>query len=104
MNDLTDHQLQTLARGLAEFEHAHRRRRRRSVGAVASLAVAAAAAVAAAMLMVRAPDRHALPAYVEIIADDRVLTEELALASACERVERSAGRLVVLECTAPGPR
>ena len=101
MNDLTEHQTQTLARGLAEFDRSRRRRRlrRRSVVGLASLAVAA---VAASVLLVRAPQGNALPAYVEIIKDDRALTEELALASACERFERNAGRLVVLECVAPG--
>jgi hypothetical protein len=101
MNDLTEHQAQTLARGLAELDRTHRRRRRRSVVGLASLAVAA---LAAAILLVEAPQGGALPAYVEIIEDDRALTEELALASACERFERSAGRLVVLECSAPGER
>jgi hypothetical protein len=102
MNDLTEHQTQTLARGLEEFERAHRRRRFIRAGAplVVAVAVAVVAGIAAAMLLAPTARIAALPAYVELIEDDRALAEELSLAYACERFERNDGRLVVLECAA----
>jgi hypothetical protein len=100
MNDLTEHQTQTLARGLEEFERAHRRRRFIRAGAPLVVAVAVVAGIAAAMLLVPAARIAALPAYVELIEDDRALAEELSLAYACERFERNDGRLIVLECAA----
>ena len=45
-----------------------------------------------------------LPAYVEIIRDDQQLAAELELADACERVNRTDGRLVVVECMIPESR
>jgi hypothetical protein len=100
MNDLTEHQTQTLARGLEEFERAHRRRRFIRAGAPLVVAVAVVAGIAAAMLLAPTARIAALPAYVELIEDDRALAEELSLAYACERFERNDGRLVVLECAA----
>jgi hypothetical protein len=52
------------------------------------------------MLLVPAARIAALPAYVELIEDDRALAEELSFAYACERFERNDGRLIVLECAA----
>jgi hypothetical protein len=100
MNDLTEHQTQTLARGLEEFERAHRRRRFIRAGAPLVVAVAVVAGIAAAMLLAPTARIAALPAYVELIEDDRALAEELSLAYACERFERNDGRIVVLECAA----
>jgi hypothetical protein len=101
MNDLTEHQTQTLARGLEEFDRAHRRRRRFiRAGATLVVAVVVVAGIAAAMLLVPAARIAALPAYVELIEDDRALAEELSFAYACERFERNDGRLIVLECAA----
>jgi hypothetical protein len=100
MNDLTEHQTQTLARGLEEFDRAHRRRRFIRAGATLVVAVVVVAGIAAAMLLVPAARIAALPAYVELIEDDRALAEELSLAYACERFERNDGRLIVLECAA----
>jgi hypothetical protein len=64
------------------------------------VAVAVVAGIAAAMLLAPTARIAALPAYVELIEDDRALAEELSLAYACERFERNDGRLVVLECAA----
>jgi hypothetical protein len=100
MNDLTEHQTQTLARGLEEFERAHRRRRFIRAGAPLVVAVAVVAGIAAAMLLAPTARIAALPAYVELIEDDRALAEELSFAYACERFERNDGRLIVLECAA----
>jgi hypothetical protein len=100
MNDLTEHQTQTLARGLEEFDRAHRRRRFIRAGAPLVVAVAVVAGIAAAMLLAPTARIAALPAYVELIEDDRALAEELSLAYACERFERNDGRLIVLECAA----
>jgi hypothetical protein len=101
MNDLTEHQTQTLARGLEEFDRAHRRRRRfKRAGATLVVAVAVVAGIAAAMFLAPTARIAALPAYVELIEDDRALAEELSLAYACERFERNDGRLIVLECAA----
>ena len=100
MNDLAEHQTQTLARGLEEFERAHRRRRFIRAGAPLVVAVAVVAGIAAAMLLAPTARIAALPAYVELIEDDRALAEELSLAYACERFERNDGRLIVLECAA----
>jgi hypothetical protein len=46
----------------------------------------------------RGADARSLPKYVEIIRGDVQLTAELELANACERISRSDGRLVVVEC------
>ena len=100
MNDLTEHQTQTLARGLEEFERAHRRRRFIRAGAPLVVAVAVVAGIAAAMFLAPTARIAALPAYVELIEDDRALAEELSLAYACERLERNDGRLIVLEYAA----
>jgi len=102
MNDLTPGQHRILARGLDAFDHAARRRRllRGSVRTIAALALAAACVVAVRSAI--APPASGLPAYVEIIRDDRQLAAELAHANACERFERAAGRLLVVECAAHG--
>lgn len=102
MTNLSEHRKQTLSRGIAEFEAAHRRRRRRrSIASVATLSLAVAGA---AVMLLLSPGRPALPSYVEVITDDPSLAEELALARACERFERNAGRLVVVECAVQGVR
>jgi hypothetical protein len=103
MNDLTPAQHRILARGLDAFGHAARRRRLRQ-GAVRTIAAAAlAAACIVAVRSAIAPPASGLPAYVEIIRDDRQLAAELAHANACERFERAAGRLLVVECAAHDP-
>lgn len=103
MTDLTPRQDRTLALGIAAFDAAARRRRIRR-GALRTAAFAAVAtACVVALRQPAAPAAPSLPAYVEIIEDDRQLAAELALARACERIERSAGRLLVVECSAQGP-
>lgn len=98
MNSLTSRQQDTLARGLAAFEvAAGRRRARRRLARGAAVAVLALAGGIAFALLGDAGLR-ALPAYVEIIRGDVQLTAELELANACERIGRSDGRLVVVEC------
>ena len=98
MNSLTSRQQDTLARGLAAFEvAAGRRRARRRLARGAAVAVLALAGGIAFALLSDAGS-HSLPAYVEIIRGDGQLTAELELASACERISRSDGRLVVVEC------
>jgi hypothetical protein len=51
------------------------------------------------MTTVREPSR--LPGYVELVRDDRQLAAELEFANACERVNRTGGRLIVVECMVP---
>lgn len=98
MNSLTNRQQDTLARGLAAFEvAAGRRRARRRLARGAAVAVLALAGGIAFALLGDAGSRS-LPAYVEIIRGDAQLTAELELANACERISRSDGRLVVVEC------
>lgn len=115
MTDLTPSQQETLRRGLEAFDAAVVRRRvtRRVVrrmmqGTAASLLVAVTALCAVALLRPTPQPRHQtvlvgrpLPAYVEIIRDDAHLTLELELASACERIGRTGGKLYVVECTSP---
>ena len=104
MNELNEIERRMLASGLSAFDEATRRRRHRRIAgrAVAAIALAAAAGLVTARAL-RAP-APALPPYVEIIADDRQLAAELTLANACERFERNDLRLVVVECTHPGPK
>lgn len=98
MNSLTDRQQDMLNRGLAAFEvAAGRRRARRRLARSAAVAALALAGGLAFALLSDAGSRS-LPAYVEIIRGDGQLTAELELANACERIGRSDGRLVVVEC------
>ncbi|NBX24750.1 MAG: hypothetical protein EBQ99_01645 [Planctomycetes bacterium] len=66
--------------------------------------LAVAVAMGAAIMLSRSARTLpvGLPEYVQIITDDPQLAAELALANACERFERTEGRLVVVECTLPG--
>ena len=103
MNDLTPSQHRILARGLDAFDHAARRRRLRRAAVRTIAAAALAAACIVAVRSAVAPPASGLPAYVEIIRDDRQLAAELAHANACERFERAAGRLLVVECASHAP-
>jgi hypothetical protein len=98
MNPLTNRQQDMLAQGLAAFDAAagHRRARRRLVRGAAAACLALGAGVA--IVLMRGADARSLPKYVEIIRGDVQLTAELELANACERISRSDGRLVVVEC------
>lgn len=103
MNTLTDRQQATLARGLSAFDESTRRRRMRRRALQGTLAVVALGG--AGLMFSRWNDASStLPAYVEIITDDRQLTAELELADACERVHRNEGRVVVVECMIPEAR
>ncbi len=103
---MNDAQRQMLDRGLAEFDRAVRGRRRRRTAATTAalvLLVVSAAAIAFRATSGPRPAEHVLagrplPAYVELITDDRQLTVELELASACERIGRREGRIYVVEC------
>lgn len=102
--------------GLHAFDDAVGRRRRRRRGAAVALLALAAAAILSLPgrgptlpsgpsldpIGDRAIARRPLPLYVEVIADDQRLQVELELASACERVGRTAGRLYVIECSTSG--
>jgi hypothetical protein len=101
MNTLTDSQQQVLDRGLAAFDAAsgRRRTRRRLVRGCGAALVVAVCGVVATRMREDAPPP--LPAYVEIIANDTQLTGELALANACEKIDRHEGRLLVIECVLP---
>ena len=105
MNQLTPRQQQVLSGGRAAFVAAVRARRlRRTVSAAMAVALAGAVvAFASVQLVGDRPDM--LPAYVEIIDGDPQLIRELELAGACERIERTDGRLRVLDagCLALGP-
>jgi len=98
MSALTDRQHEMLARGIEAFDIAsgRRRRRRRAVTLVAAASLAIAAGIAA--LLGRGSGSAGLPGYVEIIRDDAQLIAELELANACERVGRTEGRLIIVEC------
>lgn len=104
MNQLTDRQRRILATSLSAFTAAARARkvRRRMGRGVAMFAIAVVAAVAVNRTL--RPSAPRLPAYVEVIVGDAQLREELQLASACERIERTGGRLQVVECVAMAPR
>jgi hypothetical protein len=103
MNDLTDRRREVLERGLAEFDAATRRRRTRAWAGRSLAAIAVVAACTVVVLRTVAPAVPALPRYVEVISGDLELSSELALAKACERVDRADGRLVVVECAFPAP-
>lgn len=92
---------QVLARGLAAFDESARRRRTRRVAARVALATLLLAAGGLVVVRTVRPAASGLPAYVEILVDDRQLTAELELANACERIGRVEGRLVVVECAVP---
>lgn len=102
MNDLTPRQRQTLDRGLATLRASSRARRSRRRTFVASALASSLILTGLAVGWLRRTDAAGLPAYVEIITDDRHLAAELEMANACERVSRDEGRLLVVECTAPG--
>lgn len=104
MNTLTDRQQATLARGLSAFDESTRRRRTRRRALQGTLAVVALGGVGLMLHRWNDASSSALPAYVEIISDDRQLTAELELADACERVNRNEGRIVVVECMIPESR
>lgn len=104
MNTLTDRQQATLARGLSAFDESTRRRRTRRRALQGTLAVLALGGVGLVLHRLNDAPSTALPAYVEIITDDRQLAAELELADACERVNRNEGRLVVVECMIPEAR
>lgn len=107
--DLPTNQRAVLERGLAEFDRTVRRRHTRR--RVVRIALSSVAVVTIALIAMRfaAPPRgprgpvqivgRSLPSYVEVIRDDDHLTAELELASACERIGRSAGRIYVVECS-----
>jgi hypothetical protein len=98
MNDLTPRQQDTLARGLAAFDAASRLRRFRR-GALRGAALAASLALAVFLAdRLSGSSAQGLPACVEIIASDLQLASELEMANACERVNRTDGRLCVVEC------
>lgn len=101
MNQLSERRRKTLELGLNAFDRATRRRtaRRRFVRGTLVAALVAGAALAVAGLLRHGP--RPLPPYVTLIADDQQLVTELALANACERIERRDGRLTVLECARP---
>ena len=103
MNTLTPRQHAALARGLAAFDRSARRRRIRRVALRVTAACAVVAACVLAVRLAVTPPAAGLPAYVEIIRDDRQLAAELAHANACERFERAAGRLLVVECASHAP-
>jgi hypothetical protein len=103
MNQLTNRQQQALAAGLSAFTAAaHHRRARRVIARGAAVAVLLVAAVLA-IGRLASPQPPRLPAYVEVIEGDHQLMGELQLASACERIERTDGRLRVVECVAMIP-
>lgn len=104
MNHLDDRRRAMLALGLEAFDRAARRRRARRI-ALPCLSALALAALAAVLLNAEAPRGAGvgLPASVELIVDDRDLAAELELARACERVDRSEGRLMVVECVSAPP-
>jgi len=101
MNPLTDSQQAALARGLAAFDQSARRRRVRRQ-AVRFGSVAAVLSVCAVLAhRASVPVSDGLPASVELVRDDAQLSAELEFANACERFNRTDGRLVVLECMLP---
>lgn len=105
MNQLTPRQQDMLSGGRAAFAAAARARRlRRAASTVTAIALAGAVVAVASLRLAGAPD-HGLPAHVELIDGDAQLIHELELASACERIERTDGRLHVLDagCLAIGP-
>jgi hypothetical protein len=104
MNTLTDRQQATLARGLSAFDESTRRRRSRRRALRGTLAVLVVGGSGFMLHRLTTATPSGLPAYVEIIRDDQQLAAELELADACERVNRTDGRLVVVECMIPESR
>jgi hypothetical protein len=100
MRELSDLQKQTLERGLEAFDAAQRVRRKRRTAARALVVMLALGAGIAISRGLRAPAAR-LPEYVQVISEDSQLAAELSLANACERFERTEGRLVVVECSLP---
>lgn len=101
MNTLNDRQQATLARGLDALELATRRRRNRRRAVRGGAALSLVLLVGTVLYRASIPAPAALPGYVEIVRDDRQLVAELELANACERISRSGGELVVVECMLP---
>jgi hypothetical protein len=100
MRELNDLQKRALERGLEAFDAAQRaRRNRRAVTRVLMVALTLGAGITISRGF-RAPARR-LPDYVQVISEDSQLAAELSLANACERFERTEGRLVVVECSLP---
>lgn len=101
MNTLNDRQQATLARGLGAFELAMRQRRNRRRAVRGGAALSLVLLFGTLLYRASVPAPAALPGYVEIVRDDRQLVAELELANACERISRSEGELVVVECMLP---
>jgi hypothetical protein len=100
MRELSDPQKSVLERGLEAFDAAQRARRKRRTAARALVVMLALGAGIAISRGLRAPAAR-LPEYVQVISEDSQLAAELSLANACERFERTEGRLVVVECSLP---
>jgi hypothetical protein len=100
MHELSDLRKLALERGLEAFDAAQRARRKRRTAARALVVMLALGAGIAVSRAFRAPAAR-LPEYVQVITEDAQLAAELSLANACERFERSEGRLVVVECSLP---
>ena len=100
MPDMDDRRRRVLEQGLQAFDAAQRARRNRRVAARALMVTLALGAGIAILRGLRAPATH-LPQYVQVISEDSQLAAELSLANACERFERTEGRLVVVECSLP---
>ena len=100
MHELNDLRKLALKRGLEAFDAAQRARRKRRTAARALVVILALGAGIAISRGLRVP-ATALPHYVQVISEDSQLAAELSLANACERFERTEGRLVVVECSLP---
>jgi hypothetical protein len=103
MNPLTDRQRTVLHLGLDAFDRSARRRRRFARVARTGLAAGLMMAILAIALDATRPARAQIPRCVEFITTDGELAGALRLAHACEHVERSGGRLRVVECIALAP-
>jgi hypothetical protein len=103
MRELNDAQRRALERGLDAFDMAQRARRNRRTAARALMVALTLGAGIAISRGFRAPAAR-LPEYVQVISEDSQLAAELSLANACERFERTEGRLVVVECSLPRDR
>lgn len=101
MTQLDERRRAMLARGLEAFDRTARRRRARRIAMPCAAALAMAASAAVLLHRVVPGAASGLPPSVELIVDDRDLAAELELARACERIDRTEGRLVVVECVAP---
>jgi hypothetical protein len=97
---MDDRRRRVLEQGLQAFDAAQRARRNRRVAARALMVMLVVGAGIMISRGLRVPAAH-LPQYVQVISEDSQLAAELSLANACERFERSEGRLVVVECSLP---